>query len=391
MGVKVRERPKGSGVWWIFVDHKGTRKAKKIGKDRKLAEKVKDVMEANLKLDRPLMGKEEEPPVPTIRAYYKQFKENYMATTLKLTTFEGYDSSYRNYILPQLGKHRIDQIDRTKMQSFVRGLLDKGLAKDSIRLILAALSVLYSDAVENEIVVKNPTIGMGKFYRQAPKKHEEIEPLTEEEVIQLLEATLKYAPDQYPLLLGALHTGMRSGELAGLQWGDIDWNGKFLKVRRNFVRGRVGTLKTKNGRRRVDLSDELIETLGNLRRTKRKEALARGRNEIPEWIFSNRRGNPADMHNLKRRYFRKVLRKAGLRSIRFHDLRHTYASLLLAQGQPLTYVSQQLGHANPQITLKIYAHWIPNRSQREAVNRLPTLKPMRSREVDPMNAEASFR
>ena len=270
--------------------------------------------------------------------------------------------------------------------------LDKGLAKDSIRLILAALSVLYSDAVEKEIVIKNPTIGMGKFYRQAPKKHEEIEPLTEEEVVQLLEATLKYAPDQYPLFLCALHSGMRSEELAGLQWGDIDWNGKFLKVRRNFVRGRVGTLKTNNGRRRVDLSDELIETLSGLRRTKQKEALARGRNEIPEWIFANRRGNPADMHNLKRRYFRKVLRNSGLRSIRFHDLRHTYASLLLAQGQPLTYVSQQLGHANPQITLKTYSQWIPNRTQREAVNRLPTLKSRRSRKMDdPTNHEVAFR
>ena len=381
MGVKVRERQKGSGVWWIFVDHKGLRKAKKIGKSRKLAEKVKEVMEANLKLGRPLLGKKEKPPIPTINAYYSSFKKNYMATTLKQTTFDGYDSSFRNHILPGLGKYRLDQLDRTKMQSFVRGLLDKGLAKDSIRLILAALSILYTDAIDKEIVVKNPTVGMSKFYRKAPKKHEEIEPLTEEEVIQLLEATLEYKPDQYPLFLSALHTGMRSGELAGLQWGDIDWNGRFVEVRRNFVRGRVGTLKTKHGRRRVDLSDELIETLSGLRRTKQEEALNRGKNSIAEWIFSNGRGNPSDMYNLKRRHFRKVLHKAGLRAIRFHDLRHTYASLLLAHGEPLTYVSQQLGHANPQITLKIYAHWIPNRSQREAVNRLPTIKPRRSLQV----------
>ena len=190
MGVKVRERQKGSGVWWIFVDHKGLRKAKKIGKSRKLAEKVKEVMEANLKLGRPLLGKKEKPPIPTINAYYSSFKKNYMATTLKQTTFDGYDSSFRNHILPGLGKYRLDQLDRTKMQSFVRGLLDKGLAKDSIRLILAALSILYTDAIDKEIVVKNPTVGMSKFYRKAPKKHEEIEPLTEEEVIQLLEATL---------------------------------------------------------------------------------------------------------------------------------------------------------------------------------------------------------
>ncbi len=79
------------------------------------------------------------------------------------------------------------------------------------------------------------------------------------------------------------------------------------------------------------------------------------------------------MNNVKVRYFKQTLRRAGLRDIRFHDLRHTYASLLLAQGEPITYVASQLGHANPGITLKIYSHWIPNESQREAVNKLPSL------------------
>ena len=77
---------------------------------------------------------------------------------------------------------------------------------------------------------------------------------------------------------------------------------------------------------------------------------------------------------MKVKSFKRVLRKAGLRDIRYHDLRHTYASQLLAQGEPVTYVSQQLGHANPQITFKVYAHWIPNNSQRKAVNRLPSLR-----------------
>ena len=79
------------------------------------------------------------------------------------------------------------------------------------------------------------------------------------------------------------------------------------------------------------------------------------------------------MNNVKARYFKRALRKAGLRDIRFHDLRHTYASLLLAQGEPITYVANQLGHKNPGITLKIYSHWIPKESQREAVNKLPSL------------------
>ncbi len=380
MGVKVRERPKDSGTWWVFVDQRGLRKAKKCG-PKKLANKVAEIMEANLKLGRPLFGEEEKLPLPTLKQYYERFKETYMATTLKPSTFKSYELSFRVHILPALGDYRLDQIDRSKMEGFVAGLVKKKiseksertLSKDSIRLIIAALGILYSEALEKKIVQENPTKALGKFYRQAPKRHEEIEPLTDEESILFLQTGLEQYPARYPLFLCALHTGMRSGEIAGLQWSDIDWRGKFISVRRHIVDGQITTLKTKNGRRRIDMSDELLTTLANLRKWRQEEELKNGSNEIPEWVFANEKGGCADMHNVKSRYFKKVLRKAGLRDIRFHDLRHTYASLLLANGEPVTYVSKQLGHANPKITLEIYAHWIPNESQRQAVNRLPSL------------------
>ena len=131
-------------------------------------------------------------------------------------------------------------------------------------------------------------------------------------------------------------------------------------------------MKTKNGRRRVDLSDDLLQTLRDYRNQKKKEALAQGR-QLPEWIFANRFGSFIDIKNVKARNFKRVLKKAELRSIRFHDLRHTFASQLLSNGTNPLYVSQQLGHANPGITMKIYAKWIPNEGQREAMNTLPVL------------------
>lgn len=380
MGVKVRERPKGSNCWWVFVDHRGLRKAKKCG-SKKLAKKVAEIMEANLKLGQPLLGEEKQPSLPTLKQYYERFRETYMETTLKPSTFKSYELSFRVHILPVLGNYRLDQIDRAKMEGFVGGLVKKHisgqsertLSKDTIRLIIAALGILYSEALEKNIVQENPTKALGKFYRQAPKRHEEIEPFTEEESILFLRTGLEKQPARYPLFLCALHTGMRSGEIAGLQWSDIDWPGKFMSVRRSIVDGQITTVKTKNGRRRIDISDKLLTTLANLRKWRQEEELKEGNNEIPEWVFANQKGNFPDMHTIKSRYFKKLLRKAGLRDIRFHDLRHTYASMLLAQGEPVTYVSNQLGHANPKITLGIYAHWIPNGSQREAVNRLPSL------------------
>ena len=100
--------------------------------------------------------------------------------------------------------------------------------------------------------------------------------------------------------------------------------------------------------------------------------MRQGRNEIPEWVFAEN-GSFTYINNVKSRNFKGVLRKTGIRDIRFHDLRHTFASQLLSNGTNILYVSQQLGHANPAITMKIYAKWIPKEGQREAMNKLPSL------------------
>jgi len=268
----------------------------------------------------------------------------------------------RIHILPDLGGYRLDEITKEMIKKLIAKLVEKGLARGSIRLIVASLGVLYTQALDDKMATENPTKGTSKFYRQAKNRHEEIDPLTEDESLLFLEKTLEYENKYYPLFLCALHTGMRSGELAGLQWGDIDWEGKFLEVRRQVVLGEVTSLKTKNGRRRVDLSDDLLETLSNLRCLM----------QFSKWVFSDS-GIFMNIKNVKVRNFKRVLRRAGIRDIRFHDLRHTFASQLLSNGTNILYVSQQLGHSNPGITMKIYAKWIPKEGQREAMNKLPSL------------------
>jgi integrase len=163
---------------------------------------------------------------------------------------------------------------------------------------------------------------------------------------------------------------MRVGELSGLQWGDIDFNGKFITVRRCFTRGREEQTKT-GKQRRVDMSDTLAETLLTHRKRLREEWLKEGKNEIPKWVFPNQEGNPLEYYNLKHRHFEKCLEKAGLRRIRFHDLRHTFASLLIQNGESLAYVKDQLGHSSIKMTVDVYGHLVPA-ANRAAVNRLPT-------------------
>jgi integrase len=201
---------------------------------KKMALEAARVIGANLILDKPAF-QEKKLSVPKLGEYYQSRLTPYMKLTLKRSTYITFESAFRVHILPQLGRLHLDQIDRQKMEGFISKLVKKDMAKDSIRLILAALSCLYTHAVENQLVTENPAKGVSKLYKQVPSRHKKPEPLTVEESLAFLSAALTHDPEHYPIFLLALHSGLRSGEIGGLQWPDIDWNGKFLSVRRAIV------------------------------------------------------------------------------------------------------------------------------------------------------------
>jgi integrase len=152
-------------------------------------------------------------------------------------------------------------------------------------------------------------------------------------------------------------TGMRLGEALALQWGDIDFRGRFIEVRRNYVRGRV--TRPKNGKsRRVDMSQHLTDVLRRLHTQRKAEKLQHGWEEMPEWAFCTPQRGLLDQSNLRKRVFFPCLAKAGLRRVRIHDLRHTYATLLIQQGESLAYIKDQLGHHSIQVTVDIYGHLV---------------------------------
>ncbi len=106
----------------------------------------------------------------------------------------------------------------------------------------------FEQAIEHGLVDHNLAKRLGKFYKHAPVRHEEIQPLSPPEVETLVKAVLEHAPQHYALFLAAIHTGMRSGELAGLKWEDIDWKAKYVTVRRGIANGRVTQTKTARSR-----------------------------------------------------------------------------------------------------------------------------------------------
>ena len=144
------------------------------------------------------------------------------------------------------------------------------------------------------------------------------------------------------LIKVAVFTGMRAGEILGLQWGDVDWNSRQVHVRRSWKEGGFHAPKTAASIRRIDIPESIMAELREW-----KLSCPIGEYEL---VFPNLVGNPHSHTNLLQRVFYPTLRRAGLRKIRFHDLRHTFASLLIANGEDVVRVSRLLGHANPTIT-----------------------------------------
>jgi integrase len=181
-----------------------------------------------------------------------------------------------------------------------------------------------------------------------------IRPFSDFELTRVLDAAVESMNEYATLFLLLARTGMRPGEAFALQVDDLDLTRKKILVERGLSGGEVGTNKT-DDRREVDMSEELAIVLASM--LEQREALGEG--ETRDYVFVNEARGLLDESRV-RKQFKKVLRKAGVTGHRLYDLRHTFATSLLAKGAPITYVAHQLGHSNPATTLRFYARWIPS-------------------------------
>jgi integrase len=310
---------------------------------------------------------ERKKPAPLFKDYADIWLHTYVKALRRESTYIRYRDILKSHVYPVLGAKRIDEIRRSEIRDLVLKLHAGGLSRSSVCLARDVLSGPFSYAVDEEIIQINPAVGIVKKLQLDRDRSSAIEPLTREEVQLFLDTCLKHCLSFYPFFLCAFRTGMRLGELLGLQWGDIDWQGKFIRVSRSYKTGK--TSPTKTGKfRRVDMSDQLAEVLKSLLTQRKREALETGK-PLVEAVFHKDR-KPMEQ-NFARTVFKRVLAKAGIREIRVHDTRHTFASILLSDGASPVYVKEQLGHTSIQMTVDIYGHLIPS-SNRESVNRLDT-------------------
>jgi len=259
------------------------------------------------------------------------------------------------------------------------------LSKATLRIVLSALTTCLTNAQrEDGLISTNPALGLGRFIAHAKKRRESIDPFLAEEVPVFLEAVQTTAPDFLCMFTILIHCGLRAGECAGLTWGDVDFKNRYLLIRRSWDRkGFVG--KTKNRKeRKVYLSDAAVASLKAQRaklqeeflkkQAKSKEDGQENPKTFSEYVFPYRGGKPHNMNNVRKRIFNRACEKAGLHRRPLHATRHTFATLLLQQGESPVYVKEQMGHSSISVTVDIYKHWIPS-ANRDAVNRLPSLTP----------------
>lgn len=265
-----------------------------------------------------------------------------------------YEDLANVHILPVIGSVRLATLTPEHLRSLYRERLSAGYSARTIQHAHALLKQVLEQALADGLVLRN----VSEAVKPPKSTSKEINPLSPEETRRLLSAA-KY--DRYEALyVLAVTSGLRRGELLGMMWDDLDLENCTLQVRRTLQRGELLPPKTPRSRRSIKLTRRAAAALaGHRERQMAEKAELNWEWHEQNLVFPNRVGRYTDGDNLAGRHFKPLLRSAGLPDIRFHDLRHTCATLLLTQGVHPKVVSEMLGHANISITLDTYSHVIP--------------------------------
>jgi integrase len=299
-------------------------------------------------------------PPPQERIDFAEAAQRYVAHTQhvlrrKPTTIADYRSMVRRHLGPFFGGPSIQTIRADAVGAYVQAKLKQGLAPKTISNHLNFAHAVFGHAVKRGWATANPIAAADR--PRAESRNGDVRFLTADEVDALLSAVPAdlLGPTDIALYMTAAYTGLRQGELAALRWRDVDWEAGVVRVRRNFTRGQFGTPKSRRSVRAVPLAKRVAEELKNHR------AMTRYARD-DDLVFGHpRTGQPYDASRMRKR-FRAALDNAGIRTVRFHDLRHTFGTRMAAAGAPLRAIQEWMGHCDYTTTL-IYADYAPDPSQ----------------------------
>ncbi|HEV2070564.1 MAG TPA: tyrosine-type recombinase/integrase [Acidimicrobiales bacterium] len=294
---------------------------------------------------------------------------------VKPSTRSNYRLLLDAYILPSLGSVALRDVTARHLEGLYTRLRNDGrtrgqggLSESSVHKVHVAISKILGDAAESGLIRSNPATKVTRRIKPKAGSSPEMKVWTREELGRFL-ASIEGNRLQ-PLLGFAVATFLRRGEICGLRWEDVDLDRGTLAVRRARVAcaGHIEEGVPKSGRARtVSLDPGTVAALRRWRSIQLQERLAWGDAWTDSgYLFTREDGHPLNPQTLAGEY-RRLVRQSGVPVIRFHDLRHTGATLALADGVPVKVVSERLGHASIQITYDVYAHVIPGMQQEAAV------------------------
>lgn len=357
----ISQRPDGLWMGQVnlgIIDGKRRRRTVYGKTRREVADKLREV-QREIERGQTTPGKE------TLAQFLERWLADVASQRVKAKTLNSYQQLIRSHIIPALGRIKLAKLTAQDVQRLLTALA----TDHSARTVAYVRQVLASalDTAERWDLVSRNVARLTDAPKGAKRKGTA---LTVDQALHLL-ATAD--GDRYELAyVLAIYAGLRRGEICGLQWGDIDRQDGTLTVRRAVVHidgaMAVSDLKTSASHRTIPLTDI---ALAAIERRAELEVLERGDIDPSRYLFATRSGKPLHPRNLYRA-FQELLVRAGLPQMRFHDLRHTAASLMARAGVPMHVAQRILGHSSIRITADTYTHLIGN-EQRQAAEALNTL------------------
>lgn len=341
----VKRTKQGKPVYHVvFRNPEGRQVWKKAGNRRIDAEKLKAQIENDV-----FKGIYQE--IPDVGM--KEFSEKWLEAKkgdVRLQTYLGYKGHFKHKINPYFGNRMLKSITTEEIEKFKGYLAECGISPATIAKYLLTLKMALKTAVIWGYLVKNPA----EYVKRPHSNKYQPSFLTYDEMRKLIEAT----PIKHKTLIAtAAFTGVRLGELLALKWDDVDFTNRRIFIHRTLQQGKFYDPKAPASRRAIDIPSFLIEIL---KEHQLRQAYELSSNELG-LVFVNEDGKIMDKSNVENRIFKPALRLAGLSgNIRFHDLRHSFASMLIHQGGNIKYVQKVLGHSNISMTLGVYAHLLPD-------------------------------
>jgi len=294
-----------------------------------------------------------------------------LENNVKPRTLRSYEENLRIHLLPLFGGAKLRLLARGRIKSFLVDKQKERLSRNTVRLIHATLRAMLNYAIDDGVIVHNPADRLGRQLRltSSPTERDaEIKAFDRLQLTRLLDEAATSEPEYYPLFLTLARAGLRLGEAFALTWEDVDFESRSIRVEQAVSAGSLSSTKSRRSRD-VDMSAQLREVLRSPKSGRLEQVFMADREAMPCWVFVNSAGQRMDQSRVSK-VFKRVLKAAEL-PLHYtpHCLRHTFASLLLQQGESPAYVQRQLGHASIQLTVDTYGRWLPM-GNKAAVDRL---------------------